>query len=124
MLGKLVTARNILDSVREGRIDIGPLDSYWHLLVARHAPELTAGIRVLAVTETAPVPAFVASAATPAEEVTRLRRAFRAAGSRAWFKPLSDILLLDGFAEASEARFGTLLEWDRSARAAGYNVPA
>jgi ABC-type phosphate/phosphonate transport system substrate-binding protein len=124
MLGKLVTARNILDSVREGRIDIGPLDSYWHLLMARHAPHLTAGIRVLAVTESAPAPAFVASAATPPEEVTRLRRAFRSAASRPWFKPLSDVLLLDGFAEANEARFAALLEWDRLAKVAGYDVPA
>jgi ABC-type phosphate/phosphonate transport system substrate-binding protein len=124
MLGKLVTARNILDSVREGRIDIGPLDSYWHLLIARHAPELTAGIRVLAVTESAPMPAFVAAAATPEDEVTRLRAAFRSANSQPWFKPLSDILLLDGFAEADETRFATLLEWDRSARAAGYGLPA
>ena len=38
MLGNLVTARNVLDSVREGRIDVGPLDAYWHLLIARHAP--------------------------------------------------------------------------------------
>ena len=106
MLGKLVTARNILDSVREGRIDIGPLDSYWHLLIARHAPELTAGIRVLAVTEAAPMPAFVASSATtPAEDVTRLRQAFRSAASRPWFKPLGDVLLLDGFAEATAPRF-------------------
>ncbi len=124
MLGRLITARNILDSVREGRIDIGPLDSYWHLLIAHHAPELTAGVRVLAVTETAPAPAFVASAATPAGEVARLRQAFRSAASQPWFKPLSDILLLDGFAGADAARYATLLEWDRSARVAGYAVPA
>src|SRR5829696_992976 len=38
MQGSLVTARAILDSVREGRIDVGPLDSYWHLLIERHNP--------------------------------------------------------------------------------------
>jgi len=36
MVGDLMTARNILDSVRSGRIDVGPLDAYWHLLLARH----------------------------------------------------------------------------------------
>ena len=41
MVGNLVTARNVLDSVRAGRIDVGPLDAYWHLLMARHAPDLT-----------------------------------------------------------------------------------
>src|ERR1700689_1700013 len=46
MVGNLGTARNVLDSVRQGRIDIGPLDAYWHMLIARHAPRLTAEIRV------------------------------------------------------------------------------
>src|SRR6185437_10080564 len=40
MIGNLVTARNVLDAVREGRIDVGPLDAYWHMLIARHAPRL------------------------------------------------------------------------------------
>jgi ABC-type phosphate/phosphonate transport system substrate-binding protein len=124
MRGRLITARNILDSVREGRIDIGPLDGYWHLLAARHAPELIAGIRVLESTELAPIPAFVASAATAARDVDSLRRAFSAAASRPWFAALSDILLLDGFAEVTEARYAPLLEWDRSAKAAGYELPA
>ena len=68
MTGNLVTARNILDGVREGRFDVGPLDAYWHLLIARHAPELTAGIRVLASTPLTPMPAFVAAAGAAAAD--------------------------------------------------------
>jgi ABC-type phosphate/phosphonate transport system substrate-binding protein len=124
MTGNLVTARNILNSVREGRIDIGPLDAYWHLLIARHAPHLTAGIRVLTSTEVAPLPAFVAAAGTPVDEVLRLRAAFRSAASRPWFAPLGDRLLLDGFADATEAQFAPLLEWDQAAKAAAYPLPA
>jgi ABC-type phosphate/phosphonate transport system substrate-binding protein len=124
MTGNLVTARNILDSVRDGRIDIGPLDAYWHLLSARHAPQLTAGIRVLTSTQGAPIPAFVAAAGTPENEVARLRAAFRSASSRPWFGPLGDLLLLDGFADATEAQYAPLLEWDQAAKAAGYPLPA
>jgi ABC-type phosphate/phosphonate transport system substrate-binding protein len=124
MTGNLVTARNILDSVREGRIDIGPLDAYWHLLIARHAPHLTRGIRVLTATQAAPLPAFVAAAGTDADEVVRLQDAFRRAASRPWFGPLGDLLLLDGFAQATEAQFAPLLEWDQAAKAAGYVLPA
>ena len=40
-VGNLVTARRILDSVVDGRIDIGPLDAYWHMLVRKYLPELT-----------------------------------------------------------------------------------
>ena len=124
MTGNLLTARSILDSVREGRIDIGPLDAYWHILIARHAPQLTHGIRVLASTEVAPIPAFVASASSSADEIARLRSAFTGARSRPWFAPLGDLLLLDGFSAASEASYAPLLAWDQSARAAGYDLPA
>jgi ABC-type phosphate/phosphonate transport system substrate-binding protein len=124
MAGNLVTARAILDGVREGRIDVGPLDAYWHLLIARHQPELVAGIRVLDSTETAPIPAFVASAGVPAELVARLRTAFAAAAARPWFAALGEGLLLEGFAAVSHADFATTLAWDREATAAGYDVPA
>ena len=124
MTGNLVTARRILDGVREGRLDVGPLDAYWHLLIARHAPELTRGIRTLTSTETAPMPALVAAAGAPAELVRRLREAFRGAAARAWFAPLAEPLLLEGFAESSLSSFAPLLAWDAEARDAGYTLPA
>jgi ABC-type phosphate/phosphonate transport system substrate-binding protein len=124
MIGGLLTARAVLDSVRAGRIDIGPLDAYWHLLAARHAPNLTGGIRVLTMTALAPIPAFVASADTPPDLVARLRTAFVGAASQPWFGPLGDLLLLDGFAEANAAQYATLLDWDQASRAAGYPLPA
>ncbi len=124
MVGNLVTARNVLDSIASGRIDVGPLDAYWHLLIARSAPQLTANIRVLTSTDLAPMPAFVAAAATPADVVQRLRDAFLSAAARAWFASAGDLLQIDGFAAVNEATYAPLLEWDRAARAAGYELPA
>jgi len=124
MVGELVTARNVLDAVREGRIDVGPLDAYWHLLIARHAPQLTAGVRVLDSTPLTPLPAFVASAGAPADMIDRLRGAFLAARGRRWFGRLSELLLLEGFAEVSEESYAPLLQWERAAKAAGYDLPA
>ncbi len=124
MHGDLITARNILDGVREGRIDVGPLDAYWHLLMARHAPQLTAGIRVLASTAIAPMPALVAGTSVPTATLERLRAALLGAAERPWFAPLGELLQLDGFAPVSERSYGVLLEWDREARAAGYERPA
>ncbi|HKC15959.1 MAG TPA: PhnD/SsuA/transferrin family substrate-binding protein [Steroidobacteraceae bacterium] len=124
MLGKLLTARAVLDSVREGRIDIGPLDAYWHLLAARHAPELTDGIRVLASTELAPIPALVTTADAPADLVARLRTAFIGAANQPWFAPLGELLRLDGFAAAESVQYAPLLAWDGEAKAAGYELPA
>jgi ABC-type phosphate/phosphonate transport system substrate-binding protein len=124
MVGNLVTARNVLDRVREGRIDVGPLDAYWHMLIARHAPQLTAGVRVLASTEPTPMPAFVAAACAPPELVTSLQRAFAAAARRPWFAALGEQLLLRGFAPVNEADYATLLRWDEEARASGFEQPA
>jgi ABC-type phosphate/phosphonate transport system substrate-binding protein len=123
MSGNLVTARKVLDSVREGRIDVGPLDAYWHMLLTRHAPELTAGVRVLTSTALAPIPAFIAAANAPAENVARLQAAFTAASQQPWFAPLADTLLIEGFAQVSESSYSILLEWDRAASAAGYSHP-
>ena len=124
MVGNLVTARNVLDSVRAGRIDVGPLDAYWHLLMARHAPDLTDGVRVLSSTEVAPMPAFVAAASAPPDMIGRLRGAFLAARGRRWFGPLAELLLLEGFAEVSEESYAPLLQLERAAKAAGFDRPA
>ena len=124
MVGNLVTARNILDAVRERRIDVGPLDAYWHMLIARHAPQLCEGVRVLSATALAPIPAFVAAADVPAAVVTRLRAAFTAAATRPWFAELADPLMLEGFAEATRKVFDPALQWDDQAKAADYAEPA
>lgn len=124
VLGNLVTARNVLDAVRDGRIDVGPLDAYWHLLIARHAPELTAGVRVLASTPTTPIPAFVAARGATPGMVERLRAAFLQAAARPWFAALAQVLLLEGFDPVSAASYDSLLRWDQEARAAGYPLPA
>jgi ABC-type phosphate/phosphonate transport system substrate-binding protein len=121
--GSLVTARNILDAVRDGRIDIGPLDAYWHALIARHRPDLVADIRVLESTACAPIPAFVAAPALGADAIERLRAAFRAAPKRGWFAPLAQRLLLSGFAPLTQASFAETLRQDAAAKEAGYSAP-
>ena len=89
MTGNLVTARNMLDSVRRGRIDIGPLDAYWHLLIARHAPQLTAGIRVLGSTQLgADTGLRRRGCAGRSETSRRLRRILQARQHRARGSPL------------------------------------
>lgn len=120
----LLTARNVLDAVREGRLDVGPLDAYWHLLIARHAPQLTAGVRVLASTPLTPMPAFVAAAGAAVDMVERLRASFAGAAGRPWFDAVAEPLMLAGFAPVSAAAYEPLLAWDREARAAGYELPA
>lgn len=124
VVGDLVTARNVLDAVRERRIDVGPLDAYWHMLIRRHAPQLCEGVRVLSSTALAPMPAFVAAAGLPAAITEALRTALISAAARPWFAELAEPLLIEGFRSASRATFDPALQWDREARAAGYKKPA
>jgi hypothetical protein len=56
--------------------------------------------------------------------IARLRAAFASAAARPWFGPFGDTLLLEGFAEVTEASYAPLLEWDRAAKAAGFEQPA
>ena len=122
-IGNLITARKILDSVLDGSIDIGPLDAYWHMLIQKYAPELTAGVRVLQSTATAPMPAFVASRHLAAETVGSIKRAFSEAHIQPWFAEFKEALLIDGFAPVTFENFEATMEWDRTAKAAGYLEP-
>jgi ABC-type phosphate/phosphonate transport system substrate-binding protein len=121
--GELVTARRILDGVLDGTIDIGPLDAFWNALITKYRPDLTVGIRVLDSTETAPMPALVASPALPGAAVQRLREALMASASRPWFAPLGEALLVEGFAPVTPDIYAVTLAWDREAVAAGYARP-
>ncbi len=121
--GELVTARRILDSVLDGGIDVGPLDAYWHMLIRRHRPELTDGVRVLESTDIAPMPAFVAAPALPEADAAALRQAFVQARTRTWFPPLADALLLEGFAAVRFDSFAKTRSWHDDALRAGYEVP-
>ena len=124
MVPHLVTARAILDAVREGRIDVGPLDAYWHVLIAKHNPALTAGVRVLDSTEVATLPAFVTAVSTPLSTISALRRAFANASRHPWFSDYADTLLIEGFAAVDTSDYERTLAWDREAKAAGYAYPA
>ena len=123
-IGNLITARNILESVLDRTIDVGPLDAYWHMLIEKYAPELTADLRVLQSTATAPMPAFVASPHLAADSVACVRRAFSEAHTQPWFGEFREALLIDGFAPVTLETFEATMEWDRAAKAAGYLEPA
>ena len=122
-VGALITARGVLDAVIEGRIDVGPLDGYWHSLIRRHRPDLVARIRVLASTDLAPLPAFVASRKAPDAAVSALKHSFAGAAERAWFPPFAAALCLTGFEPVDQGSFAMTLNWAEEAERAGYPIP-
>ena len=122
--GHLVTARTILDSVRDGRIDIGPLDAYWHMLLRERRPELVQGVRTLVSTEVAPAPAFVAGPGVPADHVERMAAAFERAAAGVGFADFARRLKITGFSRVTRASYAPMLQWRDEALTRGYAEPA
>jgi len=116
-LGNLVTARAIVQAVLDGRIDVGPLDAWWHELLKLHEPATAARLRTVATTATVPAPPFVAAPGTDPGIVAALRRALLAL-------PPQPALALQGYAELPPDAYGVTAAWAREAVAAGYPEPA
>lgn len=78
-VGQLIHARGVIEALAAGRIDVGPLDSYYHDLLRRNDPALAAQVRTVATTAPLPMPPFVATAPLTGDELARLREALHAA---------------------------------------------
>jgi ABC-type phosphate/phosphonate transport system substrate-binding protein len=122
--GDLITARAVLDRVSDGRIDIGPLDAYWHHLLRQHQPEWVQNIRVIESTDVAPMPCFVASPAMADKDVAKLKNAFYKSSSMSWFTSLSEVLCISGFEDVHFDSYVLLEQWQDEALSAGYSTPA
>src|SRR5690606_34613696 len=58
-IGPLLNPRGIMNALLDGEIDAGAVDAYaWHLL-SLHEPETIAQLKVLATTQTAPMPLLI-----------------------------------------------------------------
>ena len=125
VVGGLGSVRKVFDAVVDGAIDVGPVDSYWHLLIQLHHPDLAARVRVLESTVTAPIPAFVANPSVPPEAVDRLAISFQSARDRAWFRPIAAELLIEGFTPVRNVDAYSIIQARaRQAEEAGYPAPA
>ena len=77
-VGGFLNARSVIEALAAGRIDVGPLDSYYYDLLASGAPDIAAKVRIIASTAPAPIPPLVAHPSVPMEDVVRLRTALEA----------------------------------------------
>jgi ABC-type phosphate/phosphonate transport system substrate-binding protein len=96
-VGGLVNARQVIEALAAGRIDVGPLDSYYHDLLVHGDPAFAAQVRVVATTQAAPMPPLVATAPLQGDELERLRAALVAAGGEPGLAAQREVLLLAGF---------------------------
>jgi ABC-type phosphate/phosphonate transport system substrate-binding protein len=107
-VGGLVNAREVIEALAARRIDVGPLDGYYHDLLAHGDPEFAAQVRAVATTRAAPMPPFVATASLAPGELERLRAALTAAGGEAGLAAQREVLLLVGFAVPEPADYDAL----------------
>ena len=109
-VGGLLNARRVIEAIDAGRIDVGPLDSYYHDLLRAGDPDFASKIRVVASTREAPIPPLVATAPLAPDELSRLRGALLEAGGAPELAAERATLLLSGFAVPRESDYDALGE--------------
>jgi hypothetical protein len=97
VVGPLVSPRGIVDALLDGRIDVGPIDSYAHDLMRNTKPQLARQLRTVATTVPAPIPLFIATAPLEESLVQKLQGAFAQVALADELHALRDMLLLSKF---------------------------
>lgn len=95
--GNLLNPRGVIKALAEGRIDVGPLDSYVHDLLRRSDPGFAAQVRVIESTDPTPMPPVIATANLPQAAIKRIRSAFLAVEGESTLASAREALLLDRF---------------------------
>ncbi|MDX1374202.1 MAG: PhnD/SsuA/transferrin family substrate-binding protein [Burkholderiales bacterium] len=107
-VGGFVNARKIIEALDKGRIDVGPLDSYYFDLLRANDPDCAAKVRLVGSTDAAPIPAFIATAALAAPDLERLRNALLEAGTVPELGAQRSLLQLARFAVPREQDYTTI----------------
>ncbi len=95
--GNLLNPRGVIRALAEGRIDVGPLDSYVYDLLKRSDPEFAAQVRVIESTDATPMPPVIATAKFSAAILERIRAAFLEVEFEPTLASARAALLLDRF---------------------------
>jgi ABC-type phosphate/phosphonate transport system substrate-binding protein len=97
IVGPLGGARDVIEALLDGRIDVGPMDGYVLDLVNHLRPDLAAQLRVIETTRPSPIPLFIATAQIESSFVRKLQYAFAAAVAAEELRPERDALLIADF---------------------------
>jgi ABC-type phosphate/phosphonate transport system substrate-binding protein len=119
VVGPLTTPRRVLEAIVGGRADVGPQDSFAFDLMCRHLPKLTTQVRVVASTDTMPIPAFMASNQASTDIVEKLRAALLSVGDRPELTQLRADLCIEGFAAVLPEDYAPSVAWAEEAERQG-----
>jgi ABC-type phosphate/phosphonate transport system substrate-binding protein len=109
-VGGLIHARGVIDALVDGRIDVGPLDSWYHDQLRQQDPAFAARVRTIASTPWRPIPPLVATASLAAGELDRLRQALAAVSEAPDLAAERALLLLAGFSQPTAAPYAALAD--------------
>ena len=113
VVGGLIHARGVIQALIDQRIDVGPLDSYYHDLLHASDPQFARQVRTVASTEVRPLPLFVSTLDLGPSELSRLREAFRRSLQARELTAARQALLLDGFAFPDSREYDLMLNLPR-----------
>ena len=97
-VGGFVNARNIIEALAAGTIDVGPLDSYYHDILKRNEPDFAAQVRLVASTTAMPIPPLIATAGLSQVDLSALRKKLLAVQLAPELSAVLERLQLQGFA--------------------------
>jgi ABC-type phosphate/phosphonate transport system substrate-binding protein len=106
IVGGLLNPRGVIQALADGRIDVGPLDSYVFDLIRATDPAFAAQVKIIATTDPTPMPPVTCSASVPPDVVSALREAFAASMAEPGLREALQTLCIAGFIVPDPASFG------------------
>lgn len=113
-----------MQAVQEGRADIASIDTVTWGMLARHAPELLAGLRIVGETPRGPGLPFITSLATSESELETLRAAIADSISDKNLSEATDALGLTGIEILDEEHYAGLERLSAEAERLNYPIIA
>lgn len=97
IVGGLLNPRGVVQALADGRIDVGPLDSYVFDLIRASDAAFAAQVKVIAATDPTPMPGIVCSGQLDAGTLERLRAACLEVAAEPGLAAVRATLLLERF---------------------------
>lgn len=120
-IGPLGSPMKALQALREDRVDIVALDSYFLDLCRHHEPQSLAGLRCVATTPWTPIPLLVAAPGVASSVVSALRKHLTTLHEQPGYAPLLADVLLERFVEPDWKSYAELEGLARFAAGRGYD---
>lgn len=108
VIGGFVNARQMIEALDAGLIDVGPLDSYYFDLLRANDPGCAQKVRIVGSTDAAPIPAFVSTATLARGDLERLQDALLRAGTAPELGAQREALQLARFTVPQEQDYATI----------------